>query len=139
GRATGGVVNVVTKGGSNEFKGSVFGYWQPGFLTAAAETTPVNAASIDVNANIAFDADFGFELGGPIIKDKLWFFVGFAPMFSQVNFTRTTKRQTDCRVLLENGQLSTCERANADTEPDIDPNTGFFITDTLDRSEEHTS
>ena len=32
GRATGGIVNVVTKTGSNEFKGSVFGYYQPGFL-----------------------------------------------------------------------------------------------------------
>ena len=41
GRATGGVVNVVTKSGSNEFKGSVFGYWQPGQLTAAAQATPI--------------------------------------------------------------------------------------------------
>ena len=38
GRATGGVVNVVTKSGSNEFKGSIFGYFTPGQLTAAAET-----------------------------------------------------------------------------------------------------
>src|SRR5262245_24655284 len=72
GRATGGVVNVVTKSGSNEFKGSVFGYYQPGFLTAAAKTTPTNAASIDATADLAYSADFGFELGGPIIKDKLW-------------------------------------------------------------------
>ena len=69
GRATGGVVNVVTKSGSNECKGSVFGYYQPGFLTAASKTTPRNATSIDVVGDVAFDADFGFELGGPIIKD----------------------------------------------------------------------
>ena len=100
GRATGGVVNVVTKRGSNEFKGSVFGYCQPGFLTAAAErdaaaTRPRSTSRGDV----AYNADFGFELGGPIIKDKLWFFVGFAPAFAQVDYTRTTKRQTDCRKL----------------------------------------
>src|SRR4029077_8649827 len=41
GRATGGIVNVVTKSGSNELKGSIFGYMQPGFLTAPAKTTPV--------------------------------------------------------------------------------------------------
>ncbi|HEY5948213.1 MAG TPA: carboxypeptidase regulatory-like domain-containing protein, partial [Kofleriaceae bacterium] len=99
GRATGGIVNVVTKSGSNEFKGSVFGYWQPGFLTASAESTPQNAVSIDVSADTALDADFGFELGGPIIKDQLWFFVGFAPAFNQVDYTRSTKRQTDCRLL----------------------------------------
>jgi outer membrane receptor protein involved in Fe transport len=132
GRATGGVVNVVTKSGSNEFKGSVFGYWQPGVLTASSNPTPVNAASIDVSGDVAFDADFGFELGGPIIKDKLWFFVGFAPAFSQVDYTRVTKRQTDCRILMESGQLSTCDKANADTEPDTDPETGFYVTDDLD-------
>src|SRR6478735_2622671 len=136
GRATGGIVNVVTKSGSNEFKGSVFGYYQPGQLTAAAETTPQNATSIDVTGDVAYNADFGFELGGPIIKDKLWFFVGFAPAFSQVDYTRTTKRQTDCRKLADPGPdqvfgtaddvvpqgnipgLSTCDKANGDTEPD---------------------
>jgi hypothetical protein len=132
GRATGGLVNVVTKSGSNEFKGSVFATWQPGFLTATVERTPVNATSIDINANLAYYADFGFEVGGPIIKDKLWFFVGFAPQFSQVDYERMTKRQTDCRILLPTGELSNCERQYADADPDIDPNTGFYITDTLD-------
>jgi hypothetical protein len=132
GRATGGVVNVVTKSGSNEFKGSVFGYWQPGILTAEAKTTPQNATSIDITGDLAFDADFGFELGGPIIKDKLWFYVGFAPAFSQADYTRTTKRRTDCRVLLPSGQLSACEKMNGDTEPDVDPTTGFYITDELE-------
>ena len=132
GRATGGVVNVVTKSGSNDFKGSVFGYYQPGFLTADVERTPANSTSIDATRDIAYDADFGFELGGPIIKDKLWFFVGFAPAFSQYDVTRTTKRQTDCREVMANGQLSPCMTSLADTQPDIDPATGFFLTDDLD-------
>ena len=139
GRATGGVVNVVTKSGSNEFKGSVFAYFQPGVLTAAAERTPSNASSIDATGNLAYNADFGFELGGPIIKDKLWFYVGFAPAFSKADVTRLTKRQTDCRKLEASGELSTCNPAlpgmggNADGVPDVDPKTGFYITDTLDK------
>ncbi len=137
GRATGGIVNVVTKSGSNELKGSVFGYWQPGALTAQAERTPFNAGSIDIKGDVGYRADFGFELGGPIIKDKLWFFVGFAPAFNQIDYTRDTKRQTDCRVLEDSGKLSDClptlgTGGNADTEPDVDPETGFFITDRLD-------
>ncbi|HEU0034940.1 MAG TPA: TonB-dependent receptor [Kofleriaceae bacterium] len=138
GRATGGVVNVVTKSGSNEFKGSVFGYLQPGALTYAAESTPINASSIDIVGDNAYRADFGFELGGPIIKDKLWFFVGFAPQFSQTDFTRTTKSQRDCQVLLDTGALSQCDRrlqsagGFADGQPDVDPATGFYITDELD-------
>ncbi|MDB4958313.1 MAG: TonB-dependent receptor plug [Myxococcales bacterium] len=141
GRATGGIVNVVTKSGSNEFKGSIFGYYQPGFLTAAAKTTPRNGTSIDFTANTAYDADFGFELGGPIIKDKLWFFVGVAPAFKQVDFTRTTKRQTDCRTLADvaNGipegnipGLSACDKKYADSTPDFDPKTGFNLQDVVD-------
>ena len=141
GRATGGIVNVVTKSGSNEFKGSIFGYWQPGALTAAAKITPVNASSIDLTPNTAYQADFGFELGGPIIKDKLWFFVGFAPAFTQTDYTRTIKRQTDCRTNADPASgipegnipgLSACDKMYGDATADVDPRTGFFITDNVD-------
>ncbi len=132
GRATGGIVNIVTKSGTNDFKGSVFGTWQPGFLTARAQATPVNASSIDVTSNRAYDADFGAELGGPIIRDKLWFFLGMSPTLSRTDYTRTTKSQTDCRKTLDNGQISDCEKMYADGVPDIDPKTGFFLTDTID-------
>src|SRR5690606_10792918 len=44
-----------------------------------------------------------------------------------------TKRQTDCRTRLDSGELSGCSAEYADTEPDIDPATGFYITDELDR------
>jgi outer membrane receptor protein involved in Fe transport len=138
GRATGGVVNVVTKTGSNEFKGSVFGTIQPGILTAAARRTPVNGSSIDAASNNAYQTDIGGELGGPILRDRLWFFVGFAPQFTRTDVTRTTKRQTDCRKLLPTGVLSTCDPrlftigGNADSFPDVDPKTGFFLTDDLD-------
>jgi outer membrane receptor protein involved in Fe transport len=139
GRAIGGIVNVVTKTGSNKFKGSIFGTFSPGYLSAGRETAPVNASSIDVVANRAYSADFGAELGGPILKDRLWFYAGFAPQFSRTDFTRITKRQTDCRKLLPSGELSTCnaklssQGGNADGAPDVDPKTGFFITDEVDR------
>ena len=146
GRATGGVVQVVTKSGSNEFKGSIFGYWTPGQLTAATKLSPVNASSIDVTPNQAYQVDFGFELGGPIIKDKLWFYVGFVPSFTQTDYTRTVKSQTDCRVLANPTKgvpqdtgpnaipgLSACNQQKyEDGEPDIDPRTGFYITQNVD-------
>jgi outer membrane receptor protein involved in Fe transport len=147
GRATGGVVNVVTKSGSNEFKGSVFGYYQPGWLTAQTERTPRNSTSIDAKGDVAYDADFGFELGGPIIKDKLWFYVGFVPQFSKTDITRTVKRRTDCRKLLDSGQLSDCkpnlpsaatDPGYADGQADLDPATGFYITDKLDEEQRHS-
>ena len=145
GRSTGGIVNVVTKSGSNEFKGSIFGYYQPGQLTYESQRTPVNAASIDVAGNVAYNLDFGFEVGGPIVKDKLWFFAGFVPAFRRVDYERVTKRQTDCRQLLPSGALSNCDPrltsqgGFADGTPDVDPATGFFITDDIDRETRSSS
>jgi outer membrane receptor protein involved in Fe transport len=138
GRATGGVVSVVTKSGSNELKGSVFSYFQPGILTYDAVTTPRNAASIDTSTNLSYDTDVGFEVGGPIKKDKLWFYVGFAPRFVQYDTTRVTKRQIDCTVVQADGSISDCDNrlqargGHADGQPDLDPETGFFLTENLD-------
>ncbi len=138
GRAIGGIVNIVTKTGSNQFRGSVFGTFAPGFLARAGKTAAVNASSIDITGNRAYSADFGVEVGGPIIKDRLWFYAGFAPQLSRTDFTRTTKRQTDCHQLLPSGALSGCDArltsqgGFADGAPDIDPATGFFLTDPID-------
>ncbi len=139
GRATGGIVNVVTKSGSNELKGSVFAYWQPGQLTAQVERTPVNATSMDITADVGYRADFGVELGGPIVKDKLWFYVGLAPQVRRTDFTRQIKRQTDCRQIEPDGSRSDCNAAlrsqggYADGAADVDPATGFLITDLVDQ------
>lgn len=48
GRSTGGVVNVVTKTGSNQLRGSIFGYVGPGALIARPAPTPTQSTSIDV-------------------------------------------------------------------------------------------
>jgi len=139
GRAIGGIVNVVTKTGTNQFRGGIFATYAPGFLAAGRETTPSNASSIDVVGDRAYNMDFGVELGGPIIKDRLWFYAGLAPQLSRTDFTRTTRSQTDCRRLEPNGALSTCDArlqaqgGFADGTPDVDPQTGFFITQEVDR------
>ncbi len=139
GRAIGGIINTVTKSGTNTLRGSVFGTYTPGFLTRRGMSTPVNASSIDIEANRAYAMDFGAEVSGPIIKDKLFFFAGFAPQLGRTDYTRITKRQTDCRKLLPSGELSGCDPrlsgsgGYADGAPDIDPSTGFYITDDVDR------
>lgn len=83
GRATGGVLNVVTKSGSNEFHGSVWGNWTPGLLSAESKIIVNQASTIQANSKRWNTIDFGAELGGPIIKDRLWFYVGFAPAFNR--------------------------------------------------------
>jgi hypothetical protein len=79
GQATGGVVNVVTKSGTNNFHGSLFGYFQPKGLEA--DRRIVDTPNGTVNDTGAQNMDFGITLGGPIVKDKLFFFGAFNPQY----------------------------------------------------------
>jgi carboxypeptidase family protein len=69
GRAAGGQVNVVLKSGTNDFHGSALGQWRPLDLQAIPT---LQTAQPDRSWS-----DEAFTLGGPIIKDKLFFFGQF--------------------------------------------------------------
>jgi hypothetical protein len=70
GRASGGVVNIITKSGSNQFHGDVFGYLRNRKLQAVNPFSNVSdPAYTRVQAGTAF--------GGPIIKDKTFYFFSF--------------------------------------------------------------
>ncbi len=78
GRSTGAVVNVITKSGGNEFHGSVFYYWRnPSY--SAKEPQPWYGSSFIGTK----EYDYGFSLGGYIIKDKLWFFLAYNPSVNE--------------------------------------------------------
>jgi hypothetical protein len=92
GRATGGIMNVVLKSGSNEFGGSVFTTWEPSSLFEP-EGQEVGAAGEAIAYKSkpdegAYTLDYGFEVGGPILKDKLWFYAGFAPVIQKTTYER---------------------------------------------------
>ena len=102
GRATGGVVNAVTLSGSNEFRGSVFANLTPGVFEGE-RTLALNEGSVITGLNSLKNlGDFGAKLGGPIMKDKLWFFVGFAPSFTRYSHVRGV----NAFVLDENGEVA---------------------------------
>ncbi|MCX5748514.1 MAG: TonB-dependent receptor, partial [Proteobacteria bacterium] len=95
GRATGGIINVVTKSGTNEFHGSVFGYFRPGAFISKADTVREEGGSINSATDLNYNLDAGAEIGGPIIKDKLWFHIGLNPSFTKRTTTRTVQSQID--------------------------------------------
>lgn len=99
GRATGAVINVATKSGTSELRGSVFGYLTAGALAGEPERTQTQGSSVDSFSKTLYDTSFGAELGGPLIADHLFFFAGFAPRRAVTDTTRITKRQVDCRAL----------------------------------------
>jgi hypothetical protein len=78
GRTAGGVVNVVTKSGTNEFHGSLFHFQRLEALTA---NTSDGKPLTDFHRE-----QFGGNVGGPIKKDKAFFFVAYEQIFE--NLTR---------------------------------------------------
>ncbi|MGA9566347.1 MAG: TonB-dependent receptor [Candidatus Korobacteraceae bacterium] len=72
GRNSGAVVNIVTKSGTNQFHGSALEYYRSGALGAR------NYFNIDSQPKNPFtNNQFGGSLGGPIVKDKAFFFVDY--------------------------------------------------------------
>jgi hypothetical protein len=70
GRATGGIINATTKSGSNEFRGGVLFNWEPDDLRSDSPNTLYEDHDVR-----AFDrTDAVFQLSGPIIKDRIFFY-----------------------------------------------------------------
>ncbi len=108
GRNTGGVINVITKSGGNEFHGAVFGYYNSTGMKAAvnfvstpnyAETGSAQSAGQGV---IVTDnrQEAGADLGGFVLKDRIWFFMAY-------DRARTNQAQTPTSGPVEGGVFPT--------------------------------
>lgn len=81
--AAGASVNAVTKSGTNEFHGSVYGTYRDGDwfgdypARIAGSTTDVTGLPFDEYSK---ESTYGMTLGGPIIKDTLFFFANYEKM-----------------------------------------------------------
>lgn len=69
GRAIGGIINIVTKTGSNDFHGSVFGFFR---------NNKISAREVFTAKKVPFrQYQNGFTFSGPLKKDKAFFFISF--------------------------------------------------------------
>ncbi len=89
GRVLGGTINVVTKSGGNEFKGDAFGYYDSGSLASSDARTAERVASNQGEYFSPKRVDFGVDLGGYFVKDRLWFFGAFDRVTQDQDYTRT--------------------------------------------------
>lgn len=94
GNYLGGVVNVIIKSGTNDFHGGLYEYLRRGGLNANSWSNNLNGLP---RPGLRYDR-FGGTFGGPIVKDKLFFFADYAEsLFSQPatvsNFTTITNAQ----------------------------------------------
>jgi hypothetical protein len=93
GGALGGVINTVLKSGTNEFHGRVWTSWAPYWLSADPKVVTQLGSSIAGVRRPDFDTRIGFEVGGPLIKDKLFFWAGFAPQINGTHVQRLVYAQ----------------------------------------------
>jgi hypothetical protein len=81
GYTSAGVVNTVLRSGSNEFHGSIWGNLTPGIFSPPGPVLGRNGEAVATYSSPykgSYDADFGLEVGGPVVKDRLWFYAGLA-------------------------------------------------------------
>ncbi len=71
GRALGGAVNVVTKDGGNDFEATISSYFRNQHFRVY---TPAPFDDPESDSDF-FDGQLALNVGGPIVKDKVWFFV----------------------------------------------------------------
>jgi hypothetical protein len=98
GGALGGVINMITKSGGNDFNGELFG----SFTNKSLWDDPKLPESGGEAKSIDRQYDVGFGLGGKLIQDKLWYYLGYNP--------NTTDQQVQLAIYRINGDyLSTNE------------------------------
>lgn len=123
GRSSGGFINAVTKSGTNDFSGSAFLFFRNDELSSQ------NPDAVDAMVPIADSRNFQFggNIGGPIVKDKAFFFVAyerndgvsetpnsidpvlvdiFANRFNSPNEQRIIERTDDADVFLIKGDFN---------------------------------
>ncbi|MBL8111933.1 MAG: TonB-dependent receptor, partial [Acidobacteria bacterium] len=82
GRATGAIVNVVTKSGGNEFSGSVDGRYSSNKFSETGDF-------FDPKVTSTKNLDVSATLGGPLWKDRIWFFGNYQKPITEVQPTTT--------------------------------------------------
>ena len=83
GRSSGGFVNLVMKNGTNQIHGDLYDYLQNGRLNANNFENNLNGIPVQLTK----ENQFGGTVGGPIIKDKLFFFGSFEGYIENIPFT----------------------------------------------------
>jgi hypothetical protein len=98
GRSAGGQVSIITKSGSNQFHGTVYEYNRNTDFTADSWFN--NRAGVPRAALVR--NQYGFSVGGPIIKNKLFFFYNFE---GRKDRSASTQNRTVPSATLKQGEI----------------------------------
>ncbi len=105
GQSIGGIVNIITQSGGNEYHGSIYGFARPSAFEATrrqADDTRVNKQGDLLHEE---NYDFGADMGGyvPGLRDKLFFFGSFNPTVRREIVTGVRANESD--IAAGNGDI----------------------------------
>lgn len=107
GRSQGAAINMITKSGTNNYHGSLFGYFRDSALNTDEKQADGNGGQITAHPNYSRQF-FGGSIGGPLVKDKLFAFFAI-------------ERQRESQELTESGnsyqELLLAQQAGLAAEP----------------------
>ena len=108
GGSTGGVLNVITKSGTSLWRGEAVIYWSGDALDAAPRPTlqlvptDIGRAEYVVYPEDRYrQVEPGFELGGPLVRGRAWFFGGYIPAFRRLDRTVTYRADGSAGTYLQ--------------------------------------
>lgn len=81
GRSAGGVVSIQTKSGTNRWHGTAYEFFRPNFTTARAY-----GFGAYIPPSIYKQHNYGGTFGGPIVKDKTFFFISYEGMYNAQSY-----------------------------------------------------
>ena len=120
GRASGGVINVVTKSGSNEYHGSVYEFNRLSAYTA--NDFDSNAHGLPKQKYTR--NQFGYSAGGPIVKKKLFF-------FSTTEWTRVRSDANVVEAVIDPGLIAASAPATQSYFAQFKPRSGLTVLNRL--------
>ena len=106
GGSTGGVINAITRSGTNNIHGTILSDFQSRSWGGDVRPILIDADTasgfdyVDPDKDDEFRIDPGFSLGGPILRDRLWFFGSYQPGI----------RNTERTVTFDNGVTNTFDQ-----------------------------
>ena len=113
GGATGGVINVITKSGTNDWRGNALFNWESSRLAGEARPTLRRFPAAPLRTSLPntstiprtppTECEPGFALGGPIARNKAWFFGAYQPAFTTIEreINPTTARNPNANTFNE--------------------------------------
>jgi hypothetical protein len=122
GNAAGGVVQIQTKAGTNQFHGTAYEFYRPDFLTAR----PYAFGGATLPSPQLKQNNFGGTVGGPVIKDRSFFFVSYEG-------SRQTNAYTYLDSTIPFGFIKQLPDGSIDLSGLVDPNAGLASSECNDK------